>query len=224
MLYAPARNRHCAADVVDGALMATILSSAVNTLGSGYHAGDQIYVGVLCGLENFVGQIASVDILTVDGAGVPLTYILPEQHWGVGYYGGGSCYSVASGVACGNGPGPFGGGGHGHGFTLDILSVGAGNDAARSGNVFPIDGSLSSGYAVGDTGFLVQGSFLAPYTITGVFGAGQVNGAAICSSEGDAPVGAIGSTISGPQPGAGSGLAAIGFSVSGTINLCSRPP
>src|SRR6266849_5269416 len=122
-----------------------IISSSVAALGSGYSANQSIRVSQAPGPDDG----ARVLIQTVDGSGVPLTYLLPDQ----GYFQTlrGCGYTPANNV-----PTTFGGGGSG--FAINILAVGPGSDATHGGIFSFTSLSGGSGYALHDTGNLVQGA------------------------------------------------------------------
>ncbi len=196
--------------------MGAITSSSVSVLGSGYTAGD-----VLTVQQPGSGRTATIHIVTVDGSGVPLTYSLPDQGFGVLALRG--CgYSVGSAVPTS--------GGTGHGFKLDIAGVGPGSDSMHGSLVFPggndhVFGN-GGGFVVGDTGTLGQDggtNTSATYRVTSVDLLGAVlemivdgaDGYATSFNNGSADWGPIfDATNSGPQPGVGGGLNPTGFSIS----------
>ncbi len=190
--------------------MGIVLSSSVVAVGTGYHAGDQIAV-------NQTGNhTATINILTVDGSGIPLTYALPDTfmshtasppqptHGGCGYHTQNNVPTL---------------GGFGVGFILNILTVGPGSDI-NHGPIVSIDVSGNpAGWTLYDTGFIKQGGI-----IVGTFRAVGINTGALISiqigsSDGCAD-GAVTLVAGGIQPG-GSGTAIVG---PGGFTTCSATP
>lgn len=176
--------------------MGTIITSSVASLGSGYIANQTIAV------NQGGNKTAVINILTVDGSGVPLTYFKPEDFFPLtasNVNQAGCGYSAQNGVPTYNVSSP------GSGFVLDILSVGPGSDATH-GPLFDAFVNVGgSGYALHDTGRVIQGANNSSvYKVTQVFG-GVVFGVTFGFSDGYA-LGDCTTTPFGPQPGSGSGL------------------
>lgn len=193
-----------------------IISSSVATPGSGYTANQIVRVSQSPGPNDG----AHVVILTVDGSGVPLTVSLPEQGYQTTGAKRGCGYDPASNV-----PTTFGGAGSG--LALNILAVGPGSDATHGG-IFGFTTLIGgSGYAVGDTGNLVQGAnSSAVYRITGVAGGVVVN-FSVDPGDGYADSGVAGSVVfqnGGPQPGSGSGASITITFADGDISQCPFAP
>ncbi len=204
--------------------MGAITSSSIATLGSGYSALDTL------GIIQPGGVGARLQIITVDGSGVPLTFAMPEDNYpgtpaSTPYVVHRGCgYSLGTGLATqnfGNPPSPA----VGSGLTLDILSVGPGSDATH-GVITGFDYALTplhfyiagtSGYAPGDTGLIIQGANdSSPYVVGPLVGPGDadgpagallaVNGFAYDNADGYAHTPAL-AVSGGRQPGSGSGFA-----------------
>jgi len=181
--------------------MGAITSSSVAALGSGYFAGETIKV-----LQG-ANDTARIVILTVDGSGVPLTYLLPHQISLTGPVQQPGCgYTVATNVPTTSTPT---GGGIGSGFAINIDAVGPDSDATHGGITSIGVNNVGSGYVLHDTGLIVQGANQsAAYKIQGVSGGAII---ALLVSRGDGYAfnlsGATNATAlnAGPQPGVGSG-------------------
>lgn len=166
-----------------------IVRTNTSIVGSGYTAGDIIDV------DQSGNRTATINIQTVDGSGVPLTYLAPEDGFpsrtlrGCGY------------TTQNNTPTA---GGTGSGFLIDILSVGPGTDATHGG-IFSLSiTTAGSGYALNDTGLIVQGANdSSTYKVTGASGGGVIH-LLVDAADGYA-LGAASLTSGGPQPGGGSG-------------------
>lgn len=186
--------------------MGAITSSSVASSGSGYTPGQIVR------LAQGSDDGARVVILTVNGSGVPLTLSLPEQGFQTTGAHAGCGYFVQNNV-----PTTFGGAGSG--LTINILAVGPGSDATHGG-IFGITVSAGgSGWAVNDTGTLVQGSnSSATYKVTGINTGALVN-LSVDSVDGYA-IGSVTLVPGGPHPGSGGGAT---VSVD-TISQCAFTP
>lgn len=192
-----------------------IISSSAAAVGSGYAANDVIRV--LQGANNG----ATVVILTVGGGGVPLTYSLPEQGYKTTGANRGCGYNPASNLPT---TPSFSGG---TGFELNILAVGPGSDATHGG-IFGFTTLIGgAGYALHDTGNLVQGAnSSATYKITGIAGGVVVN-FTNDPADGYADSGVAGPVTfvnGGPQPGSGSGASITITFADGDISQCAFTP
>ncbi len=178
--------------------MGAITASSVVSLGSGYSAGVVLFV------VQGANQTAYLQILTVDGSGVPLTYVLPEQSFAdsnVGISNRGCGYSPASNLPTAYASGPVGG----VGFVVNILTVGPGTDATHG----PIDelqiADGGAGYVTGDTGTIVQGGNVSGAYTVNASGGVVIDPVAFDPADGYA-VGPATTVNGGPQPGIGAGL------------------
>ncbi len=194
--------------------MGAITSSAEISLGSGYSAGELL--GVIQGTgANFTLPSAAIAILTVDGSGVPLTFLLPQE-WDAGPPteigpSQGCGYFVQNNLATKHIAGP----GAGAGFVINILAVGPGSDLTHGSIGETQLDAGGVGYAVGDTGLIVQGgNHSAKYIVTAVDG---ITGAVTEVNSPPAPdiindpadgyaVGPATTLNAGPQPGVGVGF------------------
>ncbi len=174
--------------------MGAITDSEVAALGSGYTAGDTLVVSQ----GGHTG--ATFYIRTVDGSGIPLDYIRPEE--GFASFGSnaerGCGYSIQGNVPCT--------GGSGHGLELNILAVGPGSDATHGRISVLLINASGSGWAVNDTGLLIQGgNNSGAYRVTSVTGTGAVLSMEIDPGDGYV-VGPATTQNGGPQPGSGIGF------------------
>ncbi len=189
--------------------MGSILSSSVVSVGTGYSALQNIAV------KQGTNKTAHIFIITVDGSGVPLTYLLPEVFANDPYRvtDRGCGYTVQNSVPTDN----LGGGGSG--FVVNILTVGPGSDGTHGVLANYTTTNTGSGYAVGDTGLFVQGgNNSATYRITTASG-GHV--AFLLRDFGDGyTLGVVVPTNGGSQPGIGSGYA---ITCTGTSQCSSGP-
>ena len=185
--------------------MGAITSSSVAALGSGYTAGDKLFI-------TGGGGIAVALIQTVGAGGVPATYLLPSagafaDSGGNQLVERGCGYSIASNVPTT--------GGSGSGFTIDILAVGPGTNATHGTINGTSLGSGGAGYAAGDSGVFVQGANQSgTYVVLTVDGGGGVVTWTPDPADGYA-VGLTTTATGAPQPGSGSGF---------TMNIASISP
>lgn len=190
--------------------MGAITSSSMGAAGSGYVANQIVRVSQGSGPNDG----AHVVILTVGGGGVPLTLSLPEQGYETTGALRGCGYTVQNGV-----PTTFGGAASG--LTINILAVGPGSDATHGG-IFSFSGLTGGvGFAVNDTGKLIQGSNSSSvYKVTGISGGAVVN---LSIDPGDGyTAGTVSLVPAGPQSGSGSG-ASLTLTL-GDISSCAFAP
>ncbi len=171
-----------------------ILNAGLNNYGSGFSPNTILVVGQ--GSNNTARMV----ILTVDGDGVPTSYYLPPESFlttgalrGCGYFlqdGVPTYFNLGLTL-----PSPL---------TIDIRAVGPGSDATHGG-IFSLSITApGSGYALNDTGVIVQGANISStYKVVGVSGGGVIH-LSIEPADGYA-LGAASLANDGIQPGVGSG-------------------